>query len=280
MVCDAVAMGKHFDLPPAARLYRDAVTPVRGWSTLSALDTSLDHIMDALAILTGASSGIGAAAAEQFMSQGCTVINISRRDCPVAGVETLSTDLSDSASLTQTCATLAARLTEHSGTPVCLVHNASLMLKDRCDTTEDDALAQVLAVNVSGINALNRTLLPIMPTGSSVLYVGSTLSEKAVAGAYSYIVSKHAQLGMMRATCQDLMGRGIHTALICPGFTDTTMLRQHVGQDESVLETLGAMNSFGRLVSPDEIADMIVWAHEHPVINGSVMHGNLAQVEH
>ena len=189
MVCDAVAMGKHFDLASAARLYRDAVTPVRGWSTLSALDTSLDHIMDALAILTGASSGIGAAAAEQFMNQGCTVINISRRDCPVAGVETLSTDLSDSASLYQTCVTLAARLTEHSGTPVCLVHNASLMLKDRCDTTEDDALAQVLAVNVSGINALNRTLLPIMPKGSSVLYVGSTLSEKAVAGAYSYIVS-------------------------------------------------------------------------------------------
>ena len=59
-----------------------------------------------------------------------------------------------------------------------------------------------------------------------------------------------------------------------------TMLRQHVGQDESVLASLGAMNSFGRLVSPDEIADMIVWAHEHPVINGSVLHGNLGQVEH
>ncbi len=90
------------------------------------------------------------------------------------------------------------------------------MLKDRCDTTEDADLLRVLSVNVMGINALNRTLLSLMPKGSSVLYVGSTLSEKAVAGAYSYIVSKHAQLGMMRATCQDLMGREIHTALICP----------------------------------------------------------------
>ena len=236
--------------------------------------------MDALAIITGASSGIGAAVAEQFIVRDCSVVNISRRDCPVAGVETLSTDLSDSASLAQTCTTLAARLAKHEDTPVCLVHNASLMLKDRCDATEDDALANVLSVNVSGINTLNRSILPLMPKGSSVLYVGSTLSEKAVAGAYSYIVSKHAQLGMMRATCQDLMGRGIHTALICPGFTDTTMLRQHVGQDETVLESLGAMNSFGRLVSPNEIADMILWAHNHPVINGSVMHGNLGQVEH
>jgi len=40
------------------------------------------------------------------------------------------------------------------------------------------------------------------------------------------------------------------------------------------------MNSFGRLVAPNEIADLILWAHHHPVINGSVMHGNLGQVEH
>ncbi len=154
------------------------------------------------------------------------------------------------------------------------------MLKDRCDTTEDSALIEAISVNVLSINTLNRSLLTAMPQGSSVLYVGSTLSEKAVAGAFSYIVSKHAQLGMMRATCQDLMGRGIHTALICPGFTDTSMLRQHVGNDEGVLESLGAMNSFGRLVSPIEIAELILWVHQHPVVNGSVMHGNLGQIEH
>ena len=237
--------------------------------------------MNPLAILTGASSGIGAAAAEQFIDQGYSVINISRRDCPVSGVETLHTDLADTASLTSTCDTLTARLQAQNGAaPVCLVHNASLMLKDRCDTTEDSALIEAISVNVLSINTLNRSLLTAMPQGSSVLYVGSTLSEKAVAGAFSYIVSKHAQLGMMRATCQDLMGRGIHTALICPGFTDTSMLRQHVGNDEGVLESLGAMNSFGRLVSPIEIAELILWVHQHPVVNGSVMHGNLGQIEH
>ena len=237
--------------------------------------------MSPLAILTGASSGIGAAAAEQFIDQGYSVINISRRDCPVPGVETLHTDLAYTASLTSTCDTLTARLQAQNGAaPVCLVHNASLMLKDRCDTTEDSALIEAISVNVLSINTLNRSLLTAMPQGSSVLYVGSTLSEKAVAGAFSYIVSKHAQLGMMRATCQDLMGRGIHTALICPGFTDTSMLRQHVGNDEGVLESLGAMNSFGRLVSPIEIAELILWVHQHPVVNGSVMHGNLGQIEH
>ena len=46
--------------------------------------------MSPIAILTGASSGIGAAAAEQFVQRGFTVINISRRDCPAEGVETIS----------------------------------------------------------------------------------------------------------------------------------------------------------------------------------------------
>ena len=91
--------------------------------------------MGPIAILTGASSGIGAAAAEQFIQRGFTVINISRRDCPVNGVETISTDLSDADSAAQTCEALVGRLQAAGNAPVCLTHNASLMLKDRCDTT-------------------------------------------------------------------------------------------------------------------------------------------------
>tara|TARA_Y100000385_G_scaffold35409_1_gene33267 strand:+ start:511 stop:1221 length:711 start_codon:yes stop_codon:yes gene_type:complete len=236
--------------------------------------------MHPIAILTGASSGIGAAAAEQFLEAQYTVINLSRRECPIPEVTTLTTDLSDTQSLANSCKALCEIVTARGVPSVCLVHNASLMLKDRCDTTDDEAMLQALSVNVLGINTLNRALLPLFPSTSSVLYVGSTLSEKAVAGAYSYIVSKHAQLGMMRATCQDLMGRGIHTSLICPGFTDTSMLREHIGNDADVLSSLGEMNSYGRLVAPQEIADLIFWAHHHPVINGAVMHANLGQVEH
>ncbi len=130
--------------------------------------------MQSIAILTGASSGIGAAAAEQFVAAGFTVINLSRRDCPISGVRTITTDLSDNDSLTESCETLRALLTAQNAASVCLVHNASLMLKDRCDTTDDAAMLQALSVNVIGINTLNRALLPAMPRASSVLYVGST----------------------------------------------------------------------------------------------------------
>ena len=236
--------------------------------------------MKRTAIITGASSGIGAAAASMFLDAGFAVINISRRPCPVTGVTDVCGDLSDPKSVQKLAGTLSLQLTETQPSSVCLVHNAALMLKDSADTTDDSSLARVLQINTLAINNLNRELLPLMPSGSSVLFVGSTLSEKAVKGAFSYVVSKHAQLGMMRATCQDLMGRGIHTALICPGFTDTEMLRNHIGQDQKIIEAISAMNSFGRLVEPEEIARLIFWAHSNPVINGAVLHGNLGQVEH
>ena len=126
-------------------------------------------------------------------------------------------------------------------------------------------------------NYLNYFSIPFMRAGSAILYLGSTLSEKAVPGSYSYVITKHATIGMMRATCQDLAGRGVHTACICPGFTDTEMLRQHV--PESAMEDVCAMSAYNRLIDPDEIAETLFWAANNPVINGAVLHANLGQVE-
>jgi 3-oxoacyl-[acyl-carrier protein] reductase len=65
---------------------------------------------------------------------------------------------------------------------------------------------------------------------------------------------------------------------VCPGFTDTEMLRAHV-PDVAVRATLGARTTIGRLIEPSEIADVIVFCIEHPVVNGAVLHANLGQIE-
>ena len=75
------------------------------------------------------------------------------------------------------------------------------------------------------------------------------------------------------------MGSGVHTALICPGFTDTEMLRTHIGSGPEAGRAIAAMNSFNRLIDPEEIAELIRWAHHNPVINGAVLHANLGQRE-
>ncbi|MFT7286325.1 MAG: 3-oxoacyl-[acyl-carrier protein] reductase [Halieaceae bacterium] len=230
-----------------------------------------------IAIITGASVGIGEATARAFQDGGYEVVNLSRRLCPLPDVHNLLCDLSDPDSITDAIDALLSRISGLS--EIALIHNASQMRKDSADNCSDDSLRAVLETNVLAVNRLTRALLPGMGPGSSVLYVGSTLAEKAVPGTFSYVVSKHAQLGMMRSTCQDLMGSGIHTAMVCPGFTDTEMLRNHLGNDDALLQQIGAMNSFGRLIEPEEIAGVLLWAHRNPVMNGAVLHANLGQRE-
>jgi NAD(P)-dependent dehydrogenase (short-subunit alcohol dehydrogenase family) len=142
-----------------------------------------------------------------------------------------------------------------------------------------DALRDVLAVNVVGPQDVNRIVVPHMDPGSSIVYVGSTLSEKAVAGAFSYVTSKHAVIGMMRATCQDLSGCGVHTAAVCPGFTDTEMLRSHIGDNAEAMAFMQGKTGYGRLIEPVEIARVIMFVATNPVVNGAVLHANLGQIE-
>lgn len=229
------------------------------------------------AIITGASVGIGATAAQLFIEQEYDVFNLSRRPCPIQGVENIHCDLAVTSSIEAACYQLEALIQDAES--VALVHNACQMRKDNTLDCESASLREVLETNLVAANSINQRLLPLMPRTSSVLYIGSTLSEKAVAGSFSYVISKHALLGMMRASCQDLMDSGIHTALICPGFTDTEMLRTHLGNNEEILQSIAGMNSFNRLIDTDEIAKLILFAHDNPVINGSVIHANLGQKE-
>ncbi len=230
-----------------------------------------------IAIITGASVGIGRAAAQAFLADGYQVYNLSRRACAVTGVNNILCDLSSPQAIDRACESLSEAITGCDS--VALIHNACQMRKDSATDCVSASLREVLETNLVAANSLNQRLLPLLPRSSSVLYIGSTLSEKAVPGSFSYVISKHALLGMMRASCQDLMGKGIHTALICPGFTDTEMLRTHLGDNTTAMQGICGMNSYNRLIEPQEIADFIVWAHANPVINGAVLHANLGQKE-
>lgn len=228
-----------------------------------------------LLLLTGGSGGIGQCAAAAFADAGYAVVNLSRRPCPVAQVEHIACDLSQPGFLDGIRAQLAPKLA--AADEIVLLHNAAHLLADTATNATDEALGAALTVQLLAPNALNRHVIPEMGRGSCILYVGSTLSEKAVPGAFSYVTAKHAVAGMMRATCQDLAGTGIHTVCICPGFTDTAMLRQRMGQ--GAIQDAAAHSTSGRLVTPDEIAALLLFAARQPVLNGALLHANLGQIE-
>ena len=184
-----------------------------------------------LAVITGASRGIGLAAARRFADDGWEVACISRSPCPDVRAHHVPTDLLAEGWEAGVGQWLASAAPEPRR--IALVHNAAMLIKDEATAIDLAALRQLIELNVVVPAALNLLLRPRMAGESSILYAGSTLSEKAVPGTASYVTSKHAVAGLMKATCQDLVGVGIHTACVAPGLTATEMLLDHIGDDES-----------------------------------------------
>ena len=213
------------------------------------------------------------------MAEGYRVINLSRRSLDIEGVLQLSVDMGRIDWL-EGMAAEALSIAAESADEIVLIHNAARQDSDTVATLAAESFAAVLQINLVAPQQLNAVLIPYMKPGSSILYVGSTLAEKAVRGCASYVASKHGLVGLMRATVQDLAGTGIHSACVCPGFTDTAMLRGHINNDPEVIAAITANVSAGRLIDPQEIADTLYFCARSPVISGAVIHANLGQIEH
>lgn len=225
-------------------------------------------------VITGGSKGIGLATVHRFQRAGYRIVNLSRSPLPLAGAEHIAVDLADP----DWTEAVAERLlgAVDGARALALVHNSALQVPGGVDAIDAADFRRMLEINVVAPTRLNRLLLPQMRPSSSILYIGSTLCLRATPGMAAYVACKHALLGLMRSTCQDLAGRGIHTACICPGFTDTEMLREFAG---AALDHIRARCTQGRLIEPDEIADVIHFAAEHPVVNGSALGADLGLVE-
>jgi|TARA_B110000459_G_C16592677_1_gene487060 3-oxoacyl-[acyl-carrier protein] reductase len=224
-------------------------------------------------IITGGSSGIGYAAAVLFQKENYKVINLSRSEIPLKDAIHISVDLSTLTWHEEVRSTFKTLLED--ADQISLIHNASKMQSDNVENFDLDALRDVLEVNLVGPSILNQLTIPYMKRGSSIIYVGSTLSEKAVPQMSSYVTTKHGMIGLMKSTCQDLFGRFIHTACVCPGATETEMLQEYVQGNTEALKIIAGTLSENRLISSPEIASTLLFCAQNSVINGSVIHANL-----
>ena len=227
-------------------------------------------------IVTGGSAGIGLAIVERFADLDYRVLSLARRRCPIDTVESILVDLGSPDAVQAAIANVRERVPASAKFHV--VHNAAAMPTDTAKDFDSRVFDRTLRLNVTTPAEINAELIPRMRPGSSIIFIASTLAEKGVASRLSYVTSKHAVLGLMRASVQDLFGTEIHCLCVAPGFTDTALLAPGLATP-GFTQAVRDMVSFGRLLEPEEIADIVVFATRTPALNGAIVHANLGQRE-
>lgn len=224
--------------------------------------------MTRLAVVTGASSGIGLAVVERLVARGDRVMAVARRPEGLAEltarfgeqVQPLAVDVGDHAALH---ATLAALPPVHT-----LVLSAGLCKQARLDEEADDATWwETLNVNLHGSYFAMKAVAPTMPAGGRIVAVSSGLGKLGRPGYAAYCASKHALLGVVKCVSKELAPRGITVNAVCPGWVDTPMARADViktaherGVEAAAVGAgIYAGIPIGRMVSADECAALICW---------------------
>jgi short-subunit dehydrogenase len=180
-------------------------------------------------LITGASSGIGRAAARAFVDEGAFVIAVARaRD----RLDALQRELGGPARVAIHPADVAdgpamdglarAVLGEH-GVPDVVVANAGIGIDARFEATGDDAWRRLLEVNVLGVVRTIRPFLPGMTARGSgrILIVSSVVGKRGVPNYAAYAASKFALHGMADALRPELHGTGVTVGIVCPSSTTT-----------------------------------------------------------
>jgi NADP-dependent 3-hydroxy acid dehydrogenase YdfG len=211
------------------------------------------------AIVTGASSGIGAAIVAALRREGVRVVGGSRRADQIDADMGLELDVTDPASCERF---VAEAVTALEGGLDVLVNGAGLALgRDPFDDSTEDDERVVLETNVNGLIRMTRLCLPYLRDGGHIVNLGSIAGRQAYPNAALYVTSKFAVRGFTYALREDLLGRPIRITTVDPGLVETNFSRVRFRGDEeqarSVYEGVEAMR-------PDDIADCVLFALTRP----------------
>ncbi len=238
-----------------------------------------------LAIVTGSSKGIGAGIVNSFLQSGeWHVLGIARSSLNNTNEKysELLLDLFQSESVKAVKNRISELKSSLKIEEICFVHNFGFTHNSSILDLSEEVWDTTFAANVRIPFLLTREISPLMPDGSSHLFIGSTLSEIAVPDSAAYIASKHALAGLMKAVSVEFAAKGIRTNLICPGFTESDMAKkviEHSAQKNRVSaeenwKAMENMSPLKRLLKPDEIGKFVLYLAENPSISAQVLHIN------
>jgi NADP-dependent 3-hydroxy acid dehydrogenase YdfG len=212
------------------------------------------------AVVTGASSGIGAAVAQAFAREGARVVGGARRtDRIQPPVIPLELDVTDPAS----CERFAAAAIDELGGGIDILLNAAGLALGRDpfdDSTEEDERV-VLETNVNGLIRMTRLVLPHLRDGGHIVNMGSVAGRQAYENGSLYVTSKFAVRGFTYALREDLLGRPIHITTVDPGLVQTDFSLVRFRGDE---ETARKVYEGVEAMKPEDIADCVLFAVTRP----------------
>lgn len=232
--------------------------------------------------ITGAGRGIGAAIAHAFAHEGAA-LSLSGRNLqtlesqaaelrkafPGVKLHLSVMDLSDPASVD------AAHRANHAalGPVTVLINNAGQALSQPFAKSDLQLWQQMLNVNLTGTYLCIQAALPDLLAESAkghtarIVNIASTAGLKGFAYVSAYAAAKHGVIGLTRSLALELARKGVTVNAVCPGFTETDIVRESLanivaktGQTEAqARDALVAHNPQKKMIQPDEVAQAVMW---------------------
>jgi NAD(P)-dependent dehydrogenase (short-subunit alcohol dehydrogenase family) len=226
------------------------------------------------ALVTGASRGIGVAIAQRLLAEGARVTLLARELSVVSDVAAklsasnaygVAADIANGDQVREAIENAGNRF----GPIDILVNNAGQAGSASMHKMEDALWHTMLAVNLTGTyHGIRHVLLSMMQRDfGRIVNIASTAGLKGYPYVSAYSAAKHGVIGLTRSVALEVVGRNITVNAICPGYTDTDMVRETIsniqartGRSEGeALAVLVANNPQRRLIHCEEVANAVAW---------------------
>lgn len=232
-----------------------------------------------VALVTGASRGIGAAIAGALAEAGATVVGTATSAGGAAGISDalgdkgrgIVLDVSDDASV----AAAIKNIQDDEGAPTIVVNNAGITRDNLLMRMKPEEWDDVIATNLSGVFRVSKAVLRGMmkAKGGRIINIASVIGIMGNAGQANYGAAKAGIIGFSKSLAREVGSRNITVNVVAPGFIDTDMTR--VLPDEQKAAMLGQV-PLGRLGDVQDIADAVLFlaAPSGRYITGETLHVN------